>query len=256
MKAWRNFGGQVLEIDIDVDLEGNPILPPDTTTDVKPEANEGCYVTVVGNTWVQIPIAVSYTTFETKKQEALDKLKDYRRDWYLDTPVEVNGVLYDADEKARGRLVQALVIYNETTYLPPAWISFNDIAQPLSSIDDLKEIIAGVQNAFTTRFFETNSIREALLLAANEEALNAVEILRVNLNLLLTQESPVSVVYFNMKDIDNSLERGVTPLFFKAVYRSFLLEISAGENITLSPNTVKKYSNKGRNDISKSPGIG
>jgi len=175
MKAWRNFGGQVLEIDIDVDLEGNPILPPDTTTDVKPEANEGCYVTVVGNTWVQIPIAVSYTTFETKKQEALDKLKDYR-DWYLDTPVEVNGVLYDADEKARGRLVQALVIYNETTYLPPAWISFNDIAQPLSSIDDLKEIIAGVQNAFTTRFFETNSIREALLLAANEEALNAVEI--------------------------------------------------------------------------------
>ena len=38
MKAFRNLAGNVVEIDIDLDLDGNPILPPDTTTDLRPEA--------------------------------------------------------------------------------------------------------------------------------------------------------------------------------------------------------------------------
>jgi len=175
MKAWRNIGGTVVEIDVDVDPENNPILPPDTTTDIRPEVLEGHYVTVVDKVWVQIPIPVPFITFETKRNVALDRVKEYR-DWYLNTPVTVGSAEFDGDERARNRLVQALVIFNETGYLPPAWIMTNNQPHPIATINDLKTIIAAVQTAFSTRFFETAAIREAILAATNEAALEAITI--------------------------------------------------------------------------------
>ena len=41
MKAFRNIGGSVVEIDVDTDPNGQPILPPDTTVDAKPAAHDG-----------------------------------------------------------------------------------------------------------------------------------------------------------------------------------------------------------------------
>jgi hypothetical protein len=173
MKAYRNIGGNVVEIDVDVDPSGNPLLPPDTTIDPEPAPIADHYNTVVGNAWVQIPYPTEYKTFEYQKQLALEKLKKYK-DWYLNQPVDVNGTPFDSDEVARNRLTQALVIYNQTAYLPPAWIDANDTPVPLTIIDDLLAIVSGVQNAFSTKFFEVDTIRQDIMAAADQTALDAI----------------------------------------------------------------------------------
>lgn len=175
MKAFRNLNGNVVQIEIDLDLEGKPILPPDTTVDERPEAEPGKYVTVVGKEWVQIPITVETVSFEIKKQNKIDKLKEYRT-WYLDQPVDVNGVLFDGDETSRARLVQALFMNATNGYLPPAWITYNNTPLALSNVEELKNIANKIQVAFSTRFFEVNTIREQLISASDETQLNAIVI--------------------------------------------------------------------------------
>lgn len=175
MKAFRNVGGNIVEIEVDLDPSGNPLLPPDTTVDAKPQAQADHYVTIVDKSWVQIPIPVQYVTFESKKQEALKKLQEYRN-WYLEQPVEHNGRKFDADDTARARLTQSLFINSELGYLPPAWIDANNTFYPLSNRDDLKGIISAVQVAFSTRFFEVAAIRGSILAAADEATLEAITI--------------------------------------------------------------------------------
>jgi len=175
MKAWRNVGGTIIQIDIDLDINNNPILPPDSTVDPKPDALPDHYVTIVDNAWVQIPIAQEVISFDYKKQQALEGLTKYKN-WYLDQPVIVNSVAFDADETARNRLIQALVIYNSNAYLPPSWITANNTPYPLTTITDLEAIINGVQTAFSARFFEMDTIRQSIINAADEAALAAITI--------------------------------------------------------------------------------
>lgn len=173
MKAYRNVGGDVREIDVDVDLNSNPILPPDTTVDPRPEALPGHYVTVVGKSWVQIEIPVLVVSFETKKQQKLDEISQYSA-WYQDEPLDINGVKFDADEKARSRLTQALVIHLTLGQVPPAWITFDNSRFPLAGIDDLKAISTAVHAAFQTRFFECDALRQAAIAAADDATLDAI----------------------------------------------------------------------------------
>lgn len=181
MKAFRNIGGSVVEIEVDVDPNGQPILPPDTTVDPRPEPQEGHYVTVVGNEWVQIPIPQEFLTFETKVRNALNKLKTYRG-WYLNQPVQHMGKLFDADETARIRLTQALVVHSTIGYLPTAWIARDNTPFQISTIDDLKALATTVQTAFSTRFFEMEGIRQQILAAENEAQLEAIEIPTIPMN--------------------------------------------------------------------------
>lgn len=173
MKAYRNVGGDVREIDVDVDLKGSPILPPDTTVDARPEALPGHYVTVVGKSWVQIEIPVAVVSFETKKQQKLNEISQYAA-WYQDQPLDINGVKFDADEKARIRLSQALVIHLTLGQIPPAWITYDNAEFPLTTIDELKGISAAVHQAFQTRFFECNALRQAALVSTDDASLDAV----------------------------------------------------------------------------------
>ncbi len=175
MKAFRNVGGNVIEIEVDVDAQGVPLLPKDTTVDARPTPAVGHYVTVVGNAWVQIPLPVENFEFAYKKQLALEKLATYKS-WYLDQPVVHATVTFDADELARNRLIQALVINGATGYLPPAWVAADNSAFPITTLADLSGLINTVQTAFATRFFEMNVIRDQLLASADEAALNAVVI--------------------------------------------------------------------------------
>lgn len=175
MKAFRNIAGTVVEIDVDVDLNGHPILPPDTTVDAKPVAQPGHYVTVVGNAWVQIPEPQEVIAFEYQKQQAQDALGKYKS-WYFEQPTAHNGVLFDADAEARARLTQALVIFNEIGYLPPSWIAADNTPVTITTVDDLKAIVGAVQTAFSTRFFEMDAIRQQIIAAANEAELAAIEI--------------------------------------------------------------------------------
>lgn len=181
MKAYRNQAGNVIEIEVDVDLNGAPILPPDTTTDERPEAQEGHYVTVVGKEWVQIPVPQAFTSFETKQAEAQKLVAQYRT-WYFDQPVVHNEVKFDADEQARTRLTQALVMNTANGYLPPAWIAFDNTAVALANVDDLKAIANAVQVAFANRFFEMSTLRGQIAAATTEEELAAIEIPRVPTN--------------------------------------------------------------------------
>lgn len=182
MKAFRNIGGNVVEIQVDVDPNGNPILPPDTTIDPKPEAAEGHYVTVVGKNWVQIPFPVPFKTFETKKNEVLEKIKAYK-DWLLEQPVEHNGVLFDADDVARGRISQALVVHSATGQLPPVWITYTDEPYAITAVDDLNAISGAVFAAFSQRFYECDTLRSQVVAAETEEALYAIEVPAVPITL-------------------------------------------------------------------------
>lgn len=175
MKAFRNFHGDVCEIDIDVGADGVPILPPDTTVDPRPETLEGHYTTVVGNAWVQIERAVLFEVFETKQQRKIAEIGKYRN-WYTEQPVDVNGVKFDADDQARTRLTQALVINTTLAYLPPAWITYDNSLFPLAAIEDLVNLVAVIHTAFATRFFECNVLRQAAMAATDEAALDAVVI--------------------------------------------------------------------------------
>lgn len=175
MKAFRNVAGTVVEIDVDVDPAGQPILPPDTTTAEKPAAQPGHYVTVVGNAWVQIPIAQEVIAFEYRKQQALDALGRYKA-WYFEQPTEHNSVMFDADEQARARLTQALVVHGANGYLPPVWVAADNSQYPLADVEELKAIVGTVQAAFASRFYEMDAIRQSIIGAADEAALAAIAI--------------------------------------------------------------------------------
>ena len=175
MKAWRNVGGTVQEIIVDVGLDGKPLLPPDTTVDPRPDPLPDHYVTVVGNAWVQIPTPKSYFEFSYLKQIALDKLSTYKA-WYLDQPVEVNGSLFDNTETSRNRMIQTLVIYSQTDYLPAAWIDYHNQPHPISTVDDLKQIMTAMSSSFSQKFFEMETIRQQILAAQDEATLNAINI--------------------------------------------------------------------------------
>ena len=183
MKAYRNIGGSVVEVEVDIGLDGQPLLPPDTTVDPKPEPQPGHYVTVVGNSWVQIPIPEQVLDFSYEKQLALEKLKNYK-DWYLEQPVEHEGRTFDADSVARVRLTQALVIHSTTGYLPPAWIDANNQPFTITTIQDLHGIISAVQTAFSNRFFEMENIRQQILNAQDKQALDLIEIPSIPNNLI------------------------------------------------------------------------
>lgn len=175
MKAFRNVGGNVIEIEVDVDAQGVPLLPKDTTVDARPVPTAGNYVTVVGNAWVQIPLPVENFEFSYKKQLALEKLAAYKA-WYLDQPVVHATVSFDGDEQARSRLIQALVINGATGYLPPAWVAADNSVFPIAVLADLTGLINAVQTAFATRFFEMDAIRQQLKASPDEATLNAVVI--------------------------------------------------------------------------------
>lgn len=175
MKAYRNVAGNVVEIDVDLDLDGNPILPPDTTVDIRPEPLDGHYVTVVDKAWVQIAIPQVAISFDAKKQKALDSLKTYR-DWYLEQPVTYNEVVFDGDATARSRLIQALVIYQTNGYLPPSWVTFDNSLFAVATIADLTNLVAAIQSAFSARFFETDAIRQQIIAAQTEADLNVIVI--------------------------------------------------------------------------------
>lgn len=175
MKAFRNMAGNVVEIDIDLDLNGDPILPPDTTTDPRPEAQPGHYVTVVDRNWVQIPIPVQVKSLELLKSEALKKVADYR-EWLLEQPVEHSGVLFDGDQVARIRLSQAVTVAEAGGQVPPAWVTYDNSTFPITDLAALKALTVTVITAFGNRFFEASAVREAVMQANDEAALAAIEI--------------------------------------------------------------------------------
>ena len=173
MKAYRNMGGNVVEIEVDIGLDNEPILPPDTTVDPKPEPLEGHYVTVVDKAWVQIPIPVEFKTFDTIKAEKLAALAAIKQA-FLDAPVEVNGVAFDADEIARSRLSQALTIHTATNYLPSFWLAADNSMITLTTINDLLAIVGAVQNAFAQRFADYATMRATINAASTQEELDLV----------------------------------------------------------------------------------
>ena len=175
MKAYRNIAGEVREIQVDIGINGQPILPPDTTVDPRPEPLPGHYVTVVGDKWVQIEIPVYVEAFETKKQKKLDAIAKYR-DWYLDQPVEFQGVKFDGDSEARIRLTQALLMAKELEYVPPVWVTYDNSEFPLPDFETMKDLVAVVTQAFSTRFYECSVMRAQAMAAEDLAALDAVQV--------------------------------------------------------------------------------
>lgn len=189
MKAWRNYQGNVIEIDVDIDLNGLPILPPNTTVDTRPEVLPDHNLTVIGNEWVQIPIPVVVRTFEQNKEDALSAVANYRN-WYLEQPITYDNVKFDADEQARTRLTQALVMSNPPIgYLSPIWIAYDNTQYPIADQTALAGLVGAVQTAFSTRFYECDVIRQQVIAAADQTALDAITLPTIGVP--IGQENPV-----------------------------------------------------------------
>lgn len=178
MKAFRGISGGYKEIDVDVDhVTQQPILPPDTTIDLKPETvTENHYLTVVGNEWVEIENPVPVFSFDYLKQKKLEEVYEYR-EWLFRQPVEHAGALFDADDTARTRLTQALVMTNPPiNYVPPVWVTYDNDSFPISDLPDLVGIVSAVTSAFSQRFYEMGYLRSQVSAAEHQEALDAIEI--------------------------------------------------------------------------------
>ena len=175
MKAYRNVAGEIREITIDLDLQGNPILPPDTTVQPRPMPLPGHYVTVVGTEWVQILTPVYVESLDSKRQRKVASIAAYRN-WLTEQPVTVGEYQFDADDQARSRLTQALVMHSSLQYLPPIWVTHDNGFYPLADINDLLPIVGAVQNAFAERFYLCSTLRQAALSAATEAELALVEV--------------------------------------------------------------------------------
>lgn len=180
MQAFRNVNGSVREITIDVDLNGNPILPPNTTVDPRPEEQPGHYLTVVGTEWVQIPIPVTEITLEQAQKEACDRLKIWR-DWYLDQPVEFDTSMFDADAEARTRLTQAVTLNAIGVPLPAGWVTEDNGFYPFADFEALKSLALAVSTAFTDRFFEAVTIRNSITATTTKAELEAITIPQIPL---------------------------------------------------------------------------
>lgn len=177
MKAFqRTPAGNIQEILIDLDRNGNPILPPDTTTDPRPQAKEGHRVTVVGNKWVQVPITppreVTLEEYKDNKCKALSAYKD----WLLEQPVYMGDVLYDADDVARSRLTQTVLLSEVGGTVPEVWLDANNMPQPVADVDTIKTLSFLVADIFQARFTALTQMRAVIQAAASKEEVDAVVI--------------------------------------------------------------------------------
>lgn len=172
MKAYRLYNGVISEIEVDVDnTTGLPLLPPETTADPRPEDLEGFYLTIEGNQWKRVEI-IPPTLFQLKTDKLIAFEK--HRQWYLNQPVYINGSLFDGDKNARDSLTDALTVHTALGILPPAWFDFSNVPHTLSTVDDLKAIAGPVAVAYSTRYYEMVTMREAINAAETKEALDAI----------------------------------------------------------------------------------
>jgi len=175
MNAFRSINGNIVEVLIDVDPNGMSLLPPNTTVEPKPEALEGHRLDIMGTSWIQVPVVVHVKSFEELRLDKLAELRRYR-DWIFEQPTEHAGVLFDADDKARVRISQTVTAYQAFSELPPGWVTYDNQTIPLATFDDLKAIAVTIFTTFNARFFECNTMRDAISVAETEEALDAVVI--------------------------------------------------------------------------------
>lgn len=176
MKAFRNFSGIIKEIDIDVSPSGEPLLPPDTTVDPKPEDREGHYLSVVGTKWVYIPFTEVQETLDQIRNRKFIQLATYK-EWYFNTPVKYDEVLFDGDESSRNRLSQALQVYNQTKVVPTNWVNYkNDFYAFDGDKDKFINLVLTVLQAFNNRHIEMNVIRDKILKAESIEELYNIQV--------------------------------------------------------------------------------
>jgi hypothetical protein len=180
VQGWRNPQPEVIiQEQFDVAPDGTPLLPDNATVTPPPEYNTGTqYLAIVKNTWHVIDRPTPVFTLDYLKQKKLEELSRYKES-YLNEPVTYDGHKFDADENSKNRLIQTYNTYQITNQLPPAWIDANNNAYPITSIDQIKGIIAAIAAQFQTRFFECNALRGQIMNAADEAALRAVVIPRL-----------------------------------------------------------------------------
>lgn len=175
MKGYKIVNEAIVEVQVDVDKMGRPILSPDITIDPIPEYTPGYYLTIVNSKWVKLPVVAQDFELQQLKNEKLMQLKEYK-DWLINQPIYYDNYLFDADELAKNRLTQALVIYIIAKKLPVAWITYDNYPYPIRSIDDLMGIIQSVYDAFNERFFGLEQTRQRIIACKTKEELELIEI--------------------------------------------------------------------------------
>jgi hypothetical protein len=179
IQGWRNPQPEVIVQELfDVAPDGTPLLPDNATVTPPPEYDAKTnYLAIVKNKWHVIDRPVIVVSLDELKRRKLEQLSRYK-EWYFNQPVTYDNHKFDADETAKNRLIQAYNTYQITNQLPPAWIDADNKAYAITSIDQIKGLITAIATAFQTRFFECNDLREKIMNAADETALNAVVIPR------------------------------------------------------------------------------
>ena len=126
VQAWRKDGNGYKEVMVNIDPVNNiPLLPPNTTTDPKPEEHNNMFLTVRDNYWIYLPknpveSEVPIDTLAVTRG-VLKANYDKWKDAYVDAPFYHDGFVLHNDLIARTNILGAFVAFKFHDRMPPKW---------------------------------------------------------------------------------------------------------------------------------------
>lgn len=175
MKGYRRYGLSYVEVTIPLDSRGTPILFEDTTIESPPADREGYNKTIQNSKWVFIdktsaPRRATIEEVRRKKLEAFERWKNA----YVDSPSEMDGVVYHNDEQSRGRAVGAVVHFREHGKLPPAWKAMgNVIVTPITG-EFILALADMLSSKFQDKFYAAGTIEAMIHAVQTVEAIQGI----------------------------------------------------------------------------------
>lgn len=175
MKGYRRYGLSYVEITVAKDGRNTPILFEDTTIETPPVEKEGFDLTIQNGRWTYIDKNAGSTrsNIEESRRKKLDAFERWKTE-YVNSPCELNGVIYHNDEESRGRVVGAVMSFREFGKLPVAWKAMGGVVVTPLSFEYLLELADLLNTVFQERFYEAGTIEMMILGSQSLDVINGI----------------------------------------------------------------------------------
>lgn len=162
--AWTADGKGYKSVMVNV-IDGEPLLPPNTTVTPPPtKVSGGHYLTVVGTSWVELPYDNSDLSFKEYKESLNNQLKDVSEQLVW-APFIYLGHVYGNDYKDVIRITTAVQAYMIAKRLPEFWRTEDNY--PITTADITEDWLYGLSLESSaiaqSRTLETIQAKELLM---------------------------------------------------------------------------------------------